>query len=55
MPRRTKNTRKKEPVAPSAVSKEKIVTIAEDAAVDSFLDDFSLQSEGQRVLEHVYS
>ena len=49
MPRRTKNTRKKEPVAPSAVSKEKIVTIAEDAAVDSFLDDFSVQSEGQRV------
>ena len=48
MPRRTRNTRKKEPAAASGVSKEKIVTIAEDTAIDSFLDDFNLQSERRK-------
>lgn len=54
MPKRTRNTRKKEPVASSGVSTEKIATIAEDAAIDSFIDDFSVQSEVSREVGRVW-
>lgn len=48
MPRRTRNTRKKEPSVPSAASKKKITAIAENTegeSVESLLDDFDIQSK----------
>ena len=48
MPRRTRNSRKKEPSALSAASKNKTTAIAEDMegeCMDSLLNDFDIQSK----------
>ena len=48
MPKRTRNTRKNEPSAPSGVSQERMAAIAggmERDSVESLLEDFDVQSE----------
>ena len=51
MPRRTRNSRKKEACPPGAASKKKLAAIAEETegeSLDSLLDDFDIQSQYQQ-------